>query len=106
VPTEKHGLVIPEFEDEDGNESDNEDGSTVQSSQHNATRSSMWSVFTKKNKLTESQSIPSFDSETMVESGLNPLWQGSDGSVDTQQTETTTATTGYGTDRSSQGIRG
>jgi hypothetical protein len=59
----------------------------------------MWNVFSRKPKMTESQSIPSFDSEILVESGLNPLWQGSVDSIYTQKT-------GYGTDRSSQGIRG
>jgi hypothetical protein len=53
--------------------------------------------------MTESQSIPSFDSEILVESGLNPLWQGSVDSIDTEKAD---VTTGYGTDRSSQGTRG
>ncbi len=56
--------------------------------------------------MTESQSIPSFDSEVLVESGLNPLWQGSVDSIGAQKTNVTTVTTGHGTDRSSQGIRG
>ena len=108
VPMEKHALVIPEFEDEQNNGSDDE--STVQSSIHPSHKSSVWNMFSRKSKLTESQSIPSIpDSENMVETGVHPLWRGSGTSMDSERHSghsETTLTTGYGTDRSSQGIRG
>ena len=102
---EKHALVIPEFEDEQNNGSD--DDSTYQSSLHRTAHksSSVWNVF-RKHKMTESQSIPSMDSINMAESGgLHPLWRGSRTSINSAQTEHT-LTADYGTERSSQGIRG
>lgn len=67
MPTEKHGLVIPEFEDENEEDTDDEP-STIQSNRDATMRTSSWSLFGKKRKL--SSSLDSFNSETMVETGL------------------------------------
>lgn len=59
--------MIPEFEDEKDDEED-DDSSTIQSNKDVAGRSAAWSLFGYKRKL--SSSIDSFNSETMVETGL------------------------------------
>lgn len=68
MPTSKHGLVIPEFEDEENGE-DDDVGSTIQSNKEHNMHTSTWSLFKGKRKL--SSSIDSFNSETMVERGLD-----------------------------------
>ncbi len=67
MPTSKHGLVIPEFDDDENGE-DDEAVSTIQSNRDANTHTSSWSLFRGKRKL--SSSIDSFNSETMVERGL------------------------------------
>lgn len=60
--------MIPEFEDENEDEND-DDSSTIQSNKDvGAGRSAAWNLFGYKRKL--SSSIDSFNSETMVETGL------------------------------------
>ncbi|KAH9425194.1 chloride channel forming protein [Dermatophagoides pteronyssinus] len=67
VPTDKHGLVIPEFEDENDVDSD-DDPSTIQSNRDAVARNNSWSLFSpRKRKL--SSSLDSFNSELMVETG-------------------------------------
>lgn len=69
VPTEKHGLVIPEFDDENDADSD-DDPSTIQSNRDAVARNNSWSLFSqRKRKL--SSSFDSFNSELMVETGLS-----------------------------------
>lgn len=67
VPTDKHGLVIPEFEDENGEEED--EAATIQSNRDANVFPSSWNLF-KERKRKLSSSIDSFNSETMVETGL------------------------------------
>ncbi|KAI2810952.1 chloride channel forming protein [Blomia tropicalis] len=69
VPMDKHGLVIPEFEDEENGEVDELTGGSIQSNRDATVRTSSWSLFGRKRKL--SGSIDSFNSETMVETGLD-----------------------------------
>ena len=59
--------MIPEFDDEE-NEEEDELASTIQSNREANVRTSSWSLFGRKRKL--SSSIDSFNSETMVELGL------------------------------------
>lgn len=66
---DKHGLVIPEFEDEENGEVDELTGGSIQSNRDATVRTSSWSLFGRKRKL--SGSIDSFNSETMVETGLD-----------------------------------
>ncbi|XP_075585344.1 uncharacterized protein LOC124495011 isoform X2 [Dermatophagoides farinae] len=70
VPTEKHGLVIPEFEDENGADSDDEP-STIQSNRDAVARNNSWSLFSSQRKRKLSSSFDSFNSELMVETGLS-----------------------------------
>lgn len=107
VPTEKHGLVVPEFEEESDN--DNDDDSSTTGLSASARRPSVWTMFGTKSTASKNsgsqRSMISIDSEGMVEDGLEPLWQGSSISMGAQQTETVNITdAGYGTDKSSQGI--
>ena len=60
-------MVIPEFDYENGEEED-EGVSTIQSNRDSNMRTSSWNLFNRKRKL--SSSIDSFNSETMVETGL------------------------------------
>lgn len=63
-------MVIPEFEDENGADSDDEP-STIQSNRDAVARNNSWSLFSSQRKRKLSSSFDSFNSELMVETGLS-----------------------------------
>lgn len=60
--------MIPEFADDNEEDSEDDQPSTIQSNRDATMRTSSWSLFGKKRKW--SSSFDSFNSETMVETGL------------------------------------
>lgn len=113
MPTSKHGLVIPEFDDDENGE-DDEAASTIQSNRDANTHTSSWSLFRGKRKL--SSSIDSFNSETMVERGLeetemptlkaNSSWHNFLASEGTTDSSKTSAAAAGSVAEDTQGIRG